>query len=88
MTDSRPVVLAVDDTPSNLDLLHAALSEDYKVKVATGGAKARGIVLSPMDVRRHVAELIEPAFPELVVLCPEELLPTTAVHTRAVIEAA
>jgi CheY-like chemotaxis protein len=40
MTDSRPVVLAVDDMPANLDLLHAVLNEDYKVKVATNGPKA------------------------------------------------
>jgi len=40
MTDTKLVVLAVDDTPSNLDLLHGALNEDYKVKVATNGEKA------------------------------------------------
>jgi len=40
MTDTKPVVLAVDDTPSNLDLLQDALGEDYKVKVATNGEKA------------------------------------------------
>ncbi|MGI9262545.1 MAG: response regulator, partial [Woeseiaceae bacterium] len=40
MTDAKLVVLAVDDTLSNLDLLHGVLSEDYKVKVATNGEKA------------------------------------------------
>ena len=40
MTDSKPVVLAVDDTPSNLDLLNALLSDDYKVKAAINGKKA------------------------------------------------
>lgn len=40
MNESKPVVLAVDDTPSNLDLLNAVLSDDYKVKVATNGEKA------------------------------------------------
>ena len=40
MTDSKPVVLAVDDTPSNLDLLNAVLSTDYKVKAAINGEKA------------------------------------------------
>jgi len=44
MTETKPVVLAVDDTPSNLDLLHAVLSDDYKVKVATNGEKALGAV--------------------------------------------
>lgn len=40
MTDSKPVVLAVDDTPSNLDLLNGVLSTDYKVKAAINGEKA------------------------------------------------
>ena len=37
---TKPVVLAVDDTPSNLDLLREILSEDYTVRVATNGEKA------------------------------------------------
>ena len=37
---SKPVVLAVDDTPSNLDLLREILSEDFTVRVATNGEKA------------------------------------------------
>jgi len=45
MTESKPVVLVVDDTPSNLDLLHAALSDDYKVKVATNGEKALDLAI-------------------------------------------
>jgi len=45
MTESKPVVLAVDDTPSNLDLLHAVLSDDYKVKVATNGEKALDLAI-------------------------------------------
>jgi len=40
MPDSKPVVLAVDDTPSNLDLLREILSDDYTVRVATNGEKA------------------------------------------------
>ncbi|MCP4047820.1 MAG: response regulator [Gammaproteobacteria bacterium] len=40
MTDSKPIVLAVDDTPSNLDLLNGVLSTDYKVKAAISGEKA------------------------------------------------
>lgn len=39
MTD-KPIVLAVDDTPANLDLLNGILRSDYKVKVATNGLKA------------------------------------------------
>ena len=39
MTD-KPIVLAVDDTPANLDLLIGILSDDYRIIVATRGAKA------------------------------------------------
>ena len=40
MSASKPVVLAVDDTPANLDLLREVLSDDYTVRVATNGEKA------------------------------------------------
>lgn len=37
---SRATVLVVDDTPQNLELLDECLSPHYRVKVATGGARA------------------------------------------------
>ena len=40
MTDTKPIVLAVDDTPANLDVLHGMLREEYTVKVALNGRKA------------------------------------------------
>ncbi len=36
----KPIVLIVDDTPENIDVLRAILSEDYALKVATRGDKA------------------------------------------------
>ena len=36
----KPVVLAVDDAPANLDVLSGILCNDYKVKVAINGATA------------------------------------------------
>ena len=36
----KPTVLAVDDTPANLDVLSGILGSDYKVKVAINGATA------------------------------------------------
>ena len=36
----RPVVLVVDDTPENIDLLDGVLSADYDIKAALNGAKA------------------------------------------------
>src|SRR5687767_1972567 len=41
---TRPVVLVVDDTPENLALMVGLLKDDYRVKVATNGAKALQIV--------------------------------------------
>ncbi len=40
----KPVILAVDDTPANIDVLREALSRDYVVQAATGGAMALKIV--------------------------------------------
>ncbi len=37
---SRPVILAVDDTPDNLTVLNELLGGTYHVKVANGGARA------------------------------------------------
>lgn len=36
----RPTVLAVDDTPANLNLLTQLLGKDYRVQIAVSGAKA------------------------------------------------
>ncbi len=33
-------VLVVDDAPANIQIVHAILKDDYKVRVATSGAKA------------------------------------------------
>ncbi len=38
--DSRPVILAVDDSVENLQILASLLKDDYKVKVAKDGYKA------------------------------------------------
>ena len=40
----RPVVLAVDDTPENLDVVKGILSADYRIKAATNGEAALRIV--------------------------------------------
>ncbi|AXE29314.1 two-component system response regulator [Chromobacterium phragmitis] len=44
--DKRPTVLAVDDTPDNLALISDLLHRAYRIKVATGGARALQIVAS------------------------------------------
>ncbi len=43
-TDQRPVVLAVDDTPQNLDVVKGILTPQYRIKVATNGPAALRIV--------------------------------------------
>ena len=40
ITDARATVLVVDDTPSNLSLMTDLLEADYRVKVASTGARA------------------------------------------------
>jgi CheY-like chemotaxis protein len=37
---NKSTVLVVDDTAANIELLHAILHDNYKIKVATNGAKA------------------------------------------------
>jgi sigma-B regulation protein RsbU (phosphoserine phosphatase) len=47
----KPVVLAVDDTPENLDVVKGLLVPEYKVKVATNGAAALKIAeKQPPDI--------------------------------------
>ena len=41
--DKTGTVLVVDDTPENIDILNAALSEEFEVIIATNGEKALGI---------------------------------------------
>ncbi|MCP9791526.1 two-component system response regulator [Vulcanococcus limneticus Candia 3F8] len=43
---NRPTVLAVDDTPENLDLMSGLLQDRYRVKVAISGEKALQIARS------------------------------------------
>lgn len=42
--DQRPVVLAVDDTPQNLDVVKGILTPEYRIKIATNGPAALRIV--------------------------------------------
>ena len=50
-SNERPVVLIVDDTPSNIDVLCGILADHYVLKVATSGPLALRIVRStPVDL--------------------------------------
>ena len=37
---SKPIILVVDDTPENIDVLSGILKEDYKIKAALNGKRA------------------------------------------------
>jgi diguanylate cyclase (GGDEF)-like protein len=43
----RPLILIVDDTPTNIELLAGALSADYTVKFATSGVRALELLEKP-----------------------------------------
>lgn len=50
-SDAKPAILAVDDTPENIDVLRGILCDDYTVKVATSGELALKIVAAqPPDL--------------------------------------
>ena len=44
MNETMPVILAVDDTPANLDVMIELLNDQYRVKVATSGENALKMV--------------------------------------------
>jgi light-regulated signal transduction histidine kinase (bacteriophytochrome) len=51
MTDSRPGILAIDDTPENLLTLGAALATEFKLQIATSGAMGLTLAAkSPPDL--------------------------------------
>ena len=54
MTAEKPVVLVVDNAPDNIALASSLLKSEYKVKVATNGAKA--------------LQIVEQAAPDLILL--------------------
>jgi phosphoserine phosphatase RsbU/P len=43
-TDEKKLVLIVDDAPANLQMVRAILKDDFKIRVATSGAKALDLV--------------------------------------------
>jgi len=48
---SKPTILAVDDTPENLDLIRAVLANDYRMRVARDGLTALRLALqNPPDL--------------------------------------
>src|SRR5271169_2481141 len=43
-TEGKKLVLIVDDAPANLQLMRSILKDDFKIRVATSGAKALALV--------------------------------------------
>jgi len=58
----KSTVLIVDDTAANIELLHAILQDNYKVKVATNGARA--LNLAGRDPRPDII-LLDIMMPEM-----------------------
>jgi serine phosphatase RsbU (regulator of sigma subunit) len=42
--EEKKLVLVVDDAPANLQVMHSILKDDFKIRVATSGAKALDLV--------------------------------------------
>jgi len=42
--DDKPMILIVDDTATNIQVLAACLKDDYRLKVATGGEQCLTLV--------------------------------------------
>jgi len=59
---AKPTVLIVDDTPENLTLMNGLLREDYRTKVANGGARA--LALAAADPRPDLV-LLDIMMPEM-----------------------
>ena len=62
-TDDRPLILIVDDTPTNIQVLAEALRAGYRVKVATSGKAALAITGHP-DSRPDLI-LLDVMMPEM-----------------------
>jgi CheY-like chemotaxis protein len=43
-TDGKKLLLIVDDAPANLQMMRSILKDDFKIRVATSGAKALDLV--------------------------------------------
>jgi diguanylate cyclase (GGDEF)-like protein len=61
--DDHPMILIVDDTPTNIQVLAEALRADYRVKVATSGKAALAIAGNP-DTRPDLI-LLDVMMPEM-----------------------
>ena len=55
-----PVILVVDDTPDNIDVLSAVLSSTYRIKVATNGERAIKIALANPDIDLILLDIMMP----------------------------
>lgn len=58
----RPIILIVDDVPTNIHVLIAGLKTDYDVKIATNGSKA--IELAELDEKPDLI-LLDVMMPEM-----------------------
>lgn len=57
---SKPVILIVDDAPTNIDILRNTLQHDYKIKVAVNGQKAIEIANKTPDLSMILLDVVMP----------------------------
>jgi len=74
----RRTVLVVDDTPDNLTLLADLLKDDYKVKLANGGAKALKLAVAQPQPDLILLDLMMPEMDGYEVLRQLKADPSTA----------
>lgn len=60
MSDSRKIVLVVDDTPANLQLVSSLLRGQYKIKAAKSGAKALEIAAAEPPPNLIILDVMMP----------------------------
>ena len=56
----KATILIVDDTPDNLALMHGLLKDDYRIRVANGGAQALAIAFSDKPPDLILLDLMMP----------------------------
>lgn len=60
MSDEKPIILVVDDTPENIDIIGGILRDAYKVKAALNGEKALKIASSDKPPKLILLDVMMP----------------------------
>src|ERR1700726_3700443 len=61
-TEEKKLVLVVDDATANLQVVHSMLKDDFRIRVATSGAKALALI---KEVPQPDLILLDVTMPEM-----------------------